>query len=183
VLGVDDRTEPEAERRRFEAERRDPELVFRRYYAQLFRYCRVRSRSDEDAEDLVAQVFAEVLRALPRLRWQGRPVLAFLYTVAGRRLADRARRRRGDDVPLDALPDVPGGGPTADDLLTGPLLQRAILELPEDQRLAVYLQVVNGLSFAEVATVVGRTEKACKGLVYRGLERLRERLEAEGVTP
>ena len=34
-----------AERRRFEAERRDPDLVFRRYHDQLYRYVRVRVRT------------------------------------------------------------------------------------------------------------------------------------------
>jgi RNA polymerase sigma-70 factor (ECF subfamily) len=172
-----------AERRRFEAERRDPDLVFRRYHDQLYRYVRVRVRSDDEAEDLVAQVFTEAVPALGRLRWQGRPVLAFLYTIAGRRLADRARRARPDAVDLDAVAEPAAPGGEQERFLAGSALLRAIEELPEEQRLAVYLQVVNGYAFAEVGLILGRTEKAAKGLVYRGLERVRAVLEAEGIAP
>lgn len=174
---------PSDEERRFRAEIRDPELVFRRYFDQIYRYCRQRVRSDADAEDICAQVFAEAIAALPRLRWKGRPAVSFLYTVAGRRVVDHRRHSSRATVDLDAVSEPVAPGPPVEVLAQHGALGRAIEALPEDQRLCVFLQVVQGHSFAEVASIVGRTEKACKGLVYRGLERLRATLKEQGVTP
>ncbi len=171
------------ERRKFEAEKKDPDLVFRRYFDQIYRYCRQRVATDADAEDVCAQVFAEAIKSLPKLKWKGSPVLAFLYTVAGRRLIDRARREKEDVSDVEAMPEPAAKTPSVEILAQKGALGRAIGDLPEDQRLCVYLQVVQGYSFAEVAEIAGRSEKACKGLVYRGLEQVRGSLEKEGVSP
>jgi RNA polymerase sigma-70 factor (ECF subfamily) len=52
----------------------------------------------------------------------------------------------------------------------------AIDQLPEDQRDAVVLRDLMGLSVAEVAARMGRTQKAAAGLLLRGRARLRELL-------
>jgi RNA polymerase sigma-70 factor (ECF subfamily) len=51
--------------------------------------------------------------------------------------------------------------------------------LPDDQREAVRLRHMEGLSLAEIAERLGRTEPAIAGLLKRGLAKLRERLEGE----
>ncbi len=53
----------------------------------------------------------------------------------------------------------------------------ALTELPEAQREAVILRHLQGLSLAEVADQLGRTEPAVAGLVYRGLNRLHDLLD------
>ena len=69
------------------------ETAFRRHYRQVYSFVRRRSASDAEAEDVAAQVFADASEALGRFRPGSTPVLAWLYTVARRRLADEARRR------------------------------------------------------------------------------------------
>jgi len=73
---------------------------------RVYRYVYYRTANRDDAEDLTEQVFLQVWAAIERFRWQGKPVLAWLYTVAlqrGRRLAlssgtqPLARRSRRSD--------------------------------------------------------------------------------------
>jgi RNA polymerase sigma-70 factor (ECF subfamily) len=52
-------------------------------------------------------------------------------------------------------------------------LAEALLELPEDQRRAVELHHLQGLSLAEVGKRLGRSREAVAGLVFRGLKNLR----------
>jgi RNA polymerase sigma-70 factor (ECF subfamily) len=111
-------------------------------------------------------------------------VLAWLYTVAQRRLADRARhlaRRQSlralEETRLEVVEAHEYGARVA-------VAIRAALErLPEQQRRVVVMKLVQGLSFAEIATRAGSTEAACKMRFARGLESVRDELEAGGIEP
>lgn len=59
-------------------------------------------------------------------------------------------------------------------------LARAICQLPEDQRCVVELHHLKGLPVAQVATQIGKTRPAVVGLLFRGLKKLRELLQAPG---
>jgi RNA polymerase sigma-70 factor (ECF subfamily) len=161
------------------------ELAFRRHYGQVFRYLRRRTGSDEAAEELAQLVFADAAAGLERFKPGATPVLAWLYTVAQRRLADRARRlaRSGESLgelarsrlelvaPLEYGPNVAGA------------VRAALGRLPVEQRRVVVLKLLHGCSFAEIAERVGSTEAACKMRFGRGLEAVRADLEREGIEP
>ncbi len=55
-------------------------------------------------------------------------------------------------------------------------IQKILQRLPESQRSAVLLSRFEGLSYQEVAEVLGTTEKAVKSLVFRATQSLREGL-------
>jgi RNA polymerase sigma factor (sigma-70 family) len=153
------------------------ELAFRRHYGDVYRFVRRRTPSWADAEDVTAEVFADAAKALDEFEPGATPVLAWLYTVARRRLADEARRRAGAPPPVvvreerEYGPDVTAA------------LRAAISALPGTQRSVVVLKLVEGCSFREVAERLELTEPACKMRFSRALERLREELEKEGVEP
>jgi RNA polymerase sigma-70 factor (ECF subfamily) len=56
-------------------------------------------------------------------------------------------------------------------------LAEALEQLPEAQREAVVLHHLRGLSLAELAAQLGRSEGAAAGLLHRGIKRLRELLQ------
>ena len=86
---------------RFRADRDRPwemeEFVaagYRRHYGRVYRFVRRRARSAEDAEDLTQEVFEAAAAAFANERLTSEPELAWLYTVAERRLVDSWRRQR-----------------------------------------------------------------------------------------
>jgi RNA polymerase sigma-70 factor (ECF subfamily) len=122
-------------------------------------------------------------------------LLKWLHEILLHVAADEVRRARAKkrDLGLEqslqaALADsslrlercLADRGPTPDACAErGELLVRvaeAIDRLPEDQRDAVVLRDIMGLTVAEVAARLGRTEKAAAGLLLRGRARLRELL-------
>jgi RNA polymerase sigma-70 factor (ECF subfamily) len=138
-----------------------------------------RRASIEDVGDLTQEVFASAVAALASGRLHAEPPLAWLYTVARRRLIDLARRRQVEAVPLDVV-EVP-----AEERTYGPRLAeqlRAALDaVSEAQRRVIVLKVLRGCSFAEIAAILGCSEEACRMRFSRGLLRLREELERKGV--
>lgn len=157
------------------------EEAFRRHYAQIFRYIRRRVGSDDEAEELAQLVFADAVLSLERFKPGATPVLALLYTIAQRRLADRARSLARNES-LAELAD------TRLQLVTeahypaevAAAIRAALARLPEQQRQVVAMKLLQGLSFAEIARRVGATDAACKMRFARGLESVRDELRREG---
>jgi RNA polymerase sigma factor (sigma-70 family) len=161
------------------------ESAFRRHYTQVYRYIRRRTGSDEEAEEIAQIVFVDASARLEHFKPGATPVLAWLYTVAQRRLADRARqlqRRTEAIASLDAARLA-----TVEEAQYGPTLARALREaverLPQRQREVLVMKLLEGRAFAEIARRLGASEAACKMRFARALEALRDELEKEGIEP
>ena len=161
-----------------------PAEPWRRQYGSVYRFVRRRASSREEAEDLTQEVFEAAISALAQARLDAEaPPLAWLYTVARRRLIDRFRAPARSGARLDPA-ELSGA---EDERSYGPSIVNALLEglrsLPEAQRRVVVMKVFEGRSFAEIAAEVGATEEACRMRLSRGLANLRRQLERRGVTP
>jgi RNA polymerase sigma-70 factor, ECF subfamily len=163
----------------FRREQSDFDALFRAHYSEIVRYLTVRLGSREEAADLAADVFLEAFQRVPRLRWRGKPVLAWLYRVAANMAAD-ALRKRGREMPSAEAVEV--AAPDETERLTDRVaLARALETLPPDYQLVVHLRLVEGYSFGEVARVTGRSVGACHMVMLRAAQRLRTLLEQEGI--
>lgn len=169
----------EAENALVKAAQRDPAdfaPLYRAFVHPVYRYLYSRVRQAVDAEDLTAQVFLEALESLGRYRQTG-PFAAWLFTIARRRMIDYFRRRR----PAAELTEQPD--PSADPLHQvihserRRCLQDRISHLKEDDQELLRLRFAAGLSFAEIAVVLGGREAAVKMSLYRLLKRLENQLE------
>lgn len=156
----------------------------RRHYREIYRYVRRRSRNEPDAEDVTQDVFADAARALGSRRVGEELPVAWLYAVARRRLIDRARRHaRRQEVYGDARLELVADPPSEYGTEVSEALRSGIELLPELQRQVVVMKLVQGRSFAEIASALGASEGACRMRFLRGLEQLRAFLEEQEVTP
>ena len=149
----------------------------------LVRYCRARlgriGGAYTTADDVAQEVCLAVLRALPRYRDQGSPFAAFVYGIAGHKVADAQRAAIRDsavtstDAPLDQPDQAPG--PEQQAVATDLARRLSVLldRLPDLQREIVLLRVAVGLSAEEVGTIVGMTAAAVRMAQSRALARLR----------
>ena len=158
------------------------EQAFRRHHAQIYRYLRRRTGDPDRAEDLAQEVFADAAAALAHGDWEPESMIAWLYTIAQRRFADEARRRRHSGaVSLDdALDDLPARdyGP---DLANA--LHEAISRLAPTQRQVISMKLLRGFSFCEIANAIEVSEPAAKMRFQRALTVLRADLEQQGISP
>lgn len=160
-------------------------VLYRSLQPRLLRFLRAQAQI-HDAEDIAAQTWLEVARALPRFVGDEDGFGAFVFTVARRRLADHrraVRRRPLDLVGDDALLTLAEGGDTEDDALAhlgGEDAARRLAELlPSDQADVVLLRVVGGLSVDQVAELLGRRPGTVRVLQHRALKRLARQLGDE----
>ena len=146
-------------------------FVFARYYGPIFRYCVLRTGDPRDAEDLAMDVFTEAFAALPRFRWENRPLLAWLFSIARNRALTGARkgavRRRKSEA--EAEPAWPDNGLNEACIDARRLLGRIDGATAE----ALVLRFVLDCSFEEIAKIQGGTLSAAKMRVYRAVAKAR----------
>ncbi len=147
--------------------------VVRAHGPVVLRVCRAVLGSDAEADDAWQETFLAALRSYPQLD-PGTNLQAWLVTVAHRKALDvvRARERRGPVAPVvDAVVGAGRDDPAraAEDRA----LREAVAALPGRQRWAVALHHLGGLSWAEVAALVGGTEQAARRAGSDGVAALR----------
>jgi RNA polymerase sigma-70 factor, ECF subfamily len=160
-------------------------------FSQLWRWSNpillrfLRALAPADAEDLASEVWLSVAQGLRRFSGDERAFKAWLLTIARHRAVDAARRRSRRVMgawPLGALDpaaeeDVAAEAMSRMELAAGLALVRS---LPRPQAEVVALRVIAGLSVAETAAVVGKTEGAVRVLAHRALRQLKSQLPAQG---
>jgi RNA polymerase sigma factor (sigma-70 family) len=152
------------------------------HYPEILRFVRRRVRSLSEAEDVTQEAFASAADALVRSADAAPPTLAWLYTVARRRLVDEARRRRAPAAALEVVGDTAARLDSYGGLVAG-ALEASLARLSEEQRAVVVLRLLEGASFAEIGAWLGATEEACRMRFMRALELVRAHFEEEGLTP
>ena len=152
-------------------------LLYDHYQPSVYRFLYYRTRSASLAEDLTADTFFRALRSMNNFRWQGRDFGAWLMTIARNLTTDhfKAGRTRLEMTTEDmSLHDDVTEGPESAVLagLTNEILLQALTQLPAEQRECLIMRFLQGLSIAETAQSLGRSDGAIKQLQLRGVRNL-----------
>lgn len=151
-------------------------------YGKVLRFVRRRVGSAEDAEDLTQEVFAAAAARLDS-RDAEPSSLAWLYTVAKRRIVDEGRRRaRGTSVALELVAEPAAGETRYGDEIAA-VLGAGLQSMPEGQRKVMVGRLLQGQSFGDLARELGASEEACRMRFMRGLQHLRDEFTKEGLEP
>src|ERR1700676_3654667 len=160
--------------------------------ARLRNFIRKRVADESDAEDILQDVFYELVEAY-RMMKPVQQVSAWLFRVARNRITDLFRRRRpealrndraapaedGEVLPLEDLLPSPDAGPDAvyaRNVLSEEL-DAALDELPEEQREIFIAHELDGYTFKELAAATGLSVNTLLSRKHYAVLRLRERLQ------
>src|SRR5262249_49924577 len=128
--------------------------LFDGYGRPLYRVAWTLLRSREDAEDAVQEVFLGLVRARAGLG-RGESLARHLFSAPRHAPAPLAARRKTAALPPEEPPAREGNAGGDIDPDTFLLLERGLAALPAEQREVLTLKVDGGLTFAEVAAVLG----------------------------
>ena len=142
------------------------EAVFDRHHRGILAFCRHLLGSAEEAEDAVQHTFMAAYRSLIGSR-QPIQLRAWLYTIARNRCLSVLRARR--ETPVDDLDELPTENLSAEVQRRQDLrdLLHDVGGLPEEQRSALVLAEVGGVSHDEIAQVLGVQREKVKALVFQ----------------
>lgn len=154
--------------------------MWRHYQPGLIRYLSL--KAGPDAEDLAADIWLNVVRALPGFEGDEHGFRSWLFTTARNRLTDWYRgsdRRPEASEPVSFLA-IPSRGSVEGEVVERTATDAAVAligTLPPDQSEAVMLRIVVGLDVAHVAKIMDRSPGAVRVLCHRGLKHLERRFE------
>lgn len=171
------------------------EAVVRAYLDQIVRAARGAGLTGPQAEEVAQETFATFVETAPR--FEGRShVRTWLFGILYRKIAEArralGRERRADDIDavmedrFDARGRWQKPPRPADDLLYAreirESLEACLEEAPLPQRMAFVLREVEGLSTPEICKILDVTSTNLGVMFYRVRNRLRNCLEARGIT-
>lgn len=154
-------------------------VIWREFQPGLLRYLRIKAAPA--AEDLAADTWFRVLKALPSFEGDESGFRAWLFTAARNRLTDwyRAGDLRPLSIDLANLAVLPASNNVESEADEHSATERSlalIARLPPDQGEAVMLRIVAGLSVQVTAEIMERSPGSIRVLCHRGLRRLEEML-------
>jgi len=153
--------------------------IYRAYAPKVRGYAA--SQGVADPDDLVGEVFLQVVRNLDTFTGDEAGFRSWLFTIVHRRVLDARRRARRRPEELDGVRPDSRTAPAAEDLalvgLGDEKLTEGLALLTTDQSRVLALRVVADLSVEEVAGILGKRRGAVKALQHRAIERLRKSVE------
>lgn len=171
-------------------------VLYERYEQRTYNLCLRIVASEADAADATQEAFLSVLRRLPQLQDQDLAFGSYVFTSARNACYDLLQRRRrtepSDEIAEGATPvgSATGGGGIGfdpgdpDDDPERNVLQQARTEeiaaanasLPERQREVLALKELEGLSYDEIAEIMGMNRNSVAQLISRARINLRDAL-------
>jgi RNA polymerase sigma-70 factor (ECF subfamily) len=152
------------------------EGLYRQHVDRIHGYLAHTVGNPHDAEDLTEQTFVRMIESIDRFRWGSAPFSAWLFRIARNLALDHFRATRRCHP--DADPPQPAGAlePSAEDRFLAGFgrsgLVRSFRMLPPEQQQVLLLRIVWGLTSAETAATMEKSEAAVKALQHRALASL-----------
>ena len=143
-------------------------ILVRQWEKPIYNFI-LRMISDRDeAMDLCQDCFMKAYRELRTLKDRDR-FSSWLYRIAHNTCLSRIRKDQGK-IWVELDPDAGSNHVPAENRLA---VEKALKQLPEDQREVIILKVFQGLKFEEIAAIQGAPVSTVKSRLYMGFEKLR----------
>jgi RNA polymerase sigma-70 factor (ECF subfamily) len=161
-------------------------ILFARLAPRIHAFFRRSLRDATTADDLLQATFLKIHASRDRYRSEF-PLRVWVFSIAGRACLDELRRRyrlpkEAGEEELENVARV-GSAESAlpfeacEEVELAARVRQAVDQLPDTQRIVVHLNRFEGMTFFEVAQVLGTTEGAVKLRAFRAYETLRKLLQ------
>jgi RNA polymerase sigma-70 factor (ECF subfamily) len=152
--------------------------LYRRHTPRLFMLvARLLARGDEEAEDVVQEIWIHAFESLGRFQWNS-AFSTWLTGIGLNRVRDRVRKyARSRETGMDAVPDVAVVPDPHEERID---LDRLIRRLPDDQRMVFVLHDVEGMKHREISDHLDIPEGTSKTLLSNARLKLRAMMSRKG---
>ncbi len=153
--------------------------LYEEHFDRVYRYVVLKIGDRMEAEDMTQQVFLNAFQSVSSYKMKGSPFASWLYRIAHNKVVDHLRKKTRQPVQLEesmASSYITDGDPqlVAEQNISAQQLVKAIKLLTGAQQEVISLRFAAGLSIAEVAKTMGKSEGAIKALQHSAVLALRK---------
>ncbi len=157
-----------------ERSRRAFELLYNRHSSRVYTYCRRMLNNSALAEDIFQEAFVKLHSAARSHRGTMTNTGAYLLRTARNLCLNEKQKKYNSTLSLEDF-DLPAGNtPSYESAELAHLLETALAALPDDYREALVLKEHLGLSYNEIAEVLGTTMPIVRTRIYRAKGKLKD---------
>lgn len=151
--------------------------LYSKYVDKIYNYIYYRVNAHATtAEDLTAEVFMRALRRLLDFEWQGHPYSSYLYQVARSVISEQYKKNERQAVDLESV--VPSDDGSGENTIIAQadiqFVWETISDYPPPIPEIFELRFLEGLSFDEIATIVGKKPGAVRTAVSRTIAKIKK---------
>ncbi len=144
---------------------------------KIFKFIRLKIQDQQDAEDVLQEVFIKAYRGLQNLKMDGLNFNAWLYKIASNTINDKFRKqyRTPDMVRIDGSFDIADKGSLQKDIeLSSDIedLHKVLNQLPDLYKQVLELRYIQDLSLAEIAKIFNKSNLSVRLLQFRALKKV-----------
>ena len=156
-------------------------LIVKNYSERLYLHIRRFVYSHDDADDLTQEVFIKVWAALPSFRRDAQ-LYTWLYRIATNEVLNHLRRQKVRAmISLDSASGILSRKIDEDPYFNGDKLQRelhkAMLKLPEKQRIVFSLRYFDEMKYEDIALITGTSVGALKASYHHAYNKIKREIE------
>ena len=152
--------------------------LYEENFDKIYRYIVLKIGDRTEAEDMTQQVFLKAFKSISGYKSKGSPFSSWLFRIAHNQVVDHWRRKsKRATVPLEeTLVGSSNSNPSAEaeQKMDIESLAAATRRLTNLQREVISLRFAGGLSVAEAAKSMGKSEGAVKALQHSAILSLRK---------
>lgn len=154
------------------------------YQVKVRAICMGFLKNTEETEDVSQEVFIEVYRSLKNFKGEC-ALSTWIYRIATSKSIDQIRKKNrkkrfvlfNRNIEPDETEYKNGTEYDAERKERINALYKTMEKLPENQRIALTLNKIEGFSYKEISQIMKTTPKAVESLISRGKENMRKKLE------
>jgi RNA polymerase sigma-70 factor (ECF subfamily) len=146
------------------------------YIERIYRFIYYKTHHKETAEDLTGRVFFKVFKNIKRFDAKQGAFTAWIYRITRNTVIDYYRVSRSEKN-IDDVWDLSSDEDIERDVhirISAEKVQAYFRELSSDQRDVIIMRVWQGMSYREIAEIMGRSDDSCRMLYSRGIQKLRK---------
>ena len=148
------------------------DILVKRYYTDILRYCKRHIIDQNLAEDATQETFYRVFRSLMRYQDKER-FRAWLYMIARNICIDENRKQK-NTIPLE-LEDIGEESNEIHQIENSDEIEQLLSVLPEEQREAILLYFEDELTYKEIGKILGIPARTVQSRVKNGIKAIKKR--------
>jgi RNA polymerase sigma-70 factor (ECF subfamily) len=152
--------------------------LYELYFERVYKFIYYKTFHTETAEDLTSRTFIKGLENIDSFDYSKGSFLNWIFSIARNTVIDYYRQAH-PHLSTDDVWDLSSQQDISVDVENRILLEKVhqyLEKLSGPQREVIYLRIWEGLSYKEVATILGKTEASCKMMCSRALLRMQQEI-------